>query len=142
MAFQQPLVPVLPVARELIAKTKWVHMKGHHTDGPKRVMTPKQGGPAREGSLIPKRFRTLSTMSPKTNSPTPAATPPVGEDDLSALGLVAEPSNMAEDEIEDERKPARRKLLKVFGKRRRSNSRARGSFESGSSASVGVSLGI
>lgn len=27
MAFQQPLVPVLPVARELISKTKWIASK-------------------------------------------------------------------------------------------------------------------
>ena len=30
MAFQQPLVPVLPVARELISKTKWGGTKTHH----------------------------------------------------------------------------------------------------------------
>lgn len=28
MAFQQPLIPVLPVARELISKTKWLASKG------------------------------------------------------------------------------------------------------------------
>ncbi|CCM03163.1 uncharacterized protein FIBRA_05285 [Fibroporia radiculosa] len=31
MAFQQPLVPVLPVARELISKTKWIAPKSHHS---------------------------------------------------------------------------------------------------------------
>lgn len=30
MAFQQPLVPVLPVARELIAKTKWIKSSSHN----------------------------------------------------------------------------------------------------------------
>ncbi|EMD40776.1 hypothetical protein CERSUDRAFT_111360 [Gelatoporia subvermispora B] len=29
MAFQQPLVPVLPVAREIISKTKWIATKSH-----------------------------------------------------------------------------------------------------------------
>ncbi|KAJ7638917.1 golgi-body localization protein domain-containing protein [Roridomyces roridus] len=32
MAFQQPLVPVLPVARELISKTKWIANKGNAKD--------------------------------------------------------------------------------------------------------------
>ncbi|KAI0347243.1 hypothetical protein BDW22DRAFT_1322640 [Trametopsis cervina] len=76
IAFQQPLVPVLPVARELISKTKWMHMKGNHLDSPKRSGTPKT--PSREGSLFPKRFRTTSTASinSKTRIPTlPATTP-------------------------------------------------------------------
>ena len=30
MAFQQPLVPVLPVARELISKTKWIKSSSHN----------------------------------------------------------------------------------------------------------------
>ncbi|KZT74332.1 hypothetical protein DAEQUDRAFT_761200 [Daedalea quercina L-15889] len=42
MAFQQPLVPVLPVARELIAKTKWIKSSSHsHTpDSEHRPSTP------------------------------------------------------------------------------------------------------
>ncbi|KAH9943489.1 golgi-body localization protein domain-containing protein [Epithele typhae] len=43
VAFQQPLVPVLPVARELITKTKWIASKkdAHHGDRPSRPSTPK-----------------------------------------------------------------------------------------------------
>ncbi|TBU45037.1 golgi-body localization protein domain-containing protein [Dichomitus squalens] len=42
VAFQQPLVPVLPVARELITKTKWIAKKDTHlTDRPSRPSTPK-----------------------------------------------------------------------------------------------------
>ncbi|CAL1700808.1 unnamed protein product [Somion occarium] len=48
MAFQQPLVPVLPVARELISKTKWGGAKAHHptthhhpSPGIRRKDTPK-----------------------------------------------------------------------------------------------------
>ena len=85
----------------------------------------------------------ISVSSYAEPRPKLLATPPEGEDELAALGLVTEPGSMVEDENEDdERRPARRKLLKVFGKRRRSKSRARGSFESGSSASIGVSLDI
>ncbi|KAI0702885.1 golgi-body localization protein domain-containing protein [Cytidiella melzeri] len=120
IAFQQPLVPVLPVARELIAKTKWVHSKGHHPDTPKRVATPKQNGPHREGSLIPKRFRTLSTKSSRMNTPTPSANTPNEEHDLS------------QDQQAEERRPSKRNILKAFAKRRRSKSRTRESFESGS----------
>ena len=32
MVFHQPLVPVLPVARELLSKTKWLNSKGSHSD--------------------------------------------------------------------------------------------------------------
>jgi hypothetical protein len=32
MVFHQPLVPVLPVARELFSKTKWIASKGPHLD--------------------------------------------------------------------------------------------------------------
>ncbi|OSD04190.1 hypothetical protein PYCCODRAFT_1476242 [Trametes coccinea BRFM310] len=54
VAFNQPLVPVLPVAREIITKTKWIAMKkdkesGH--DRPTRPSTPKllssKGGASR-----------------------------------------------------------------------------------------------
>ena len=42
VAFQQPLVPVLPVARELITKTKWIAKKdSHQNDRPSRPSTPK-----------------------------------------------------------------------------------------------------
>ncbi|KAI9001069.1 golgi-body localization protein domain-containing protein [Trametes punicea] len=42
VAFQQPLVPVLPVAREIITKTKWIAMKKDAAhDRPTRPSTPK-----------------------------------------------------------------------------------------------------
>ncbi|KAI0638130.1 golgi-body localization protein domain-containing protein [Trametes polyzona] len=57
VAFQQPLVPVLPVARELITKTKWIASKkdsGH--DRPTRPSTPKvlqsRSGASRSTTLI------------------------------------------------------------------------------------------
>lgn len=55
MAFQQPLVPVLPVARELITKTKWLASKRDH-DRPTRPSTPKllsmKNGSARNGTGV------------------------------------------------------------------------------------------
>ncbi len=145
IAFQQPLVPVLPVARELIAKTKWVHTKGHQNDTPKRIATPKQNGtPPQKDSLISRRLRTLSMKSPRSGTPTPTVIPPLptrGDNDLSALGLVSEPLPINEDDSPpEERRAGKRNILRVFGKRRRSKSRTRGSFESGSSVSVSTSF--
>ena len=142
IAFQQPLVPVLPVARELIAKTKWVHTKNNHADSPKRIATPKQNGATHKESILPKRLRTFSMKPQRANTITPSVAPPMpsrGENDLSALGLVSEPLPLDEDESSpEERRPGRRNILKVFAKRHRSKSRARGSFESGSSVSVSL----
>lgn len=42
MAFHQPLVPVLPVARELLAKTKWTaSSKPQPHDSPLRLLHPR-----------------------------------------------------------------------------------------------------
>lgn len=130
IAFQQPLVPVLPVAREIISKTKWVSRGHHHNDASKRNGTPKPQG--RENSIIPKRLRTISTMSNKAK---PA--PYDQERNLSALGLVTEPTVFTPDEVPHEEvgRRAKRQLLKVF-KRRRSKSQPRSSIDSTSSTSV------
>ncbi|EKM59200.1 uncharacterized protein PHACADRAFT_169675 [Phanerochaete carnosa HHB-10118-sp] len=138
IAFNQPLVPVLPVAREIISKTKWVS-KGHNH----QTNTPRGSGAAspqtRQQSLIPgipKRLRTISTMTIKGKQ-----TPYEKDKNLSvsALGLMTEPESMIPDEVSsaselENRKP-KRQLLKVF-KRRRSASRVRSSMDSTSSVSV------
>lgn len=50
MAFQQPLVPVLPVAREIISKTKWLATKGG------KALTGEEGTP--EQAQTPSAHRT------------------------------------------------------------------------------------
>lgn len=141
MAFNQPLVPVLPVAREIISKTKWVS-RGHHH----QTNIPRTNGAAspqmRQQSLlpgIPKRLRTLSTMSVKGKQA------PYENKNLSvsALGLMAEPDSDSvppRTSAQETRKP-KRQLLKVF-KRRRTASQARSSVDSTSSASVSVSISV
>lgn len=127
-------MPVLPVARELISKTKWVNSKGHHSsDNHRRVTAPRSEGPSRQGTLsLPKRLRTFSAMS-RQGQTVPAA--PKRDDDLSMLGLVSEADTVDQEEG---RRSQKKNLLKVF--RKRSKSRSRGSFESASSASVSLEL--
>lgn len=144
MAFNQPLVPVLPVAREIISKTKWVSRGHHHqTNGPRGNGTASPQ--SRQQTLIPgipKRLRTLSTMSAKTKT-----APYEKEKNLSvsALGLMTEPEPLVvADEPpprtseQGQRKP-KRQLLRVF-KRRRSTSQTRSSIDSTSSASTTESM--
>lgn len=53
MALHQPLVPVLPVARELFSKTKWITAKGRASKkGTARTKAAEPQGdvPASEGS--------------------------------------------------------------------------------------------
>ncbi|KAK7060549.1 Protein SABRE [Paramarasmius palmivorus] len=54
MALHQPLVPVLPVARELISKTKWIASKGGHS--------------LVEGNALPKppRLKTITSAQPES----------------------------------------------------------------------------
>lgn len=40
MALHQPLVPVLPVARELLSKTKWIAAKGKVTRQARKITAP------------------------------------------------------------------------------------------------------
>ncbi|KIP10738.1 hypothetical protein PHLGIDRAFT_22173 [Phlebiopsis gigantea 11061_1 CR5-6] len=133
IAFQQPLIPVLPVAREIISKTKLVSRgNNHHADFPKRPKVP------RENSIIPKRLRTMSTHATKSKR-----APYAKERNLSALGLTTDSeSTFMPDEThlehhEDGRHEGRvkRQLLKVFGKGRRSKSQARSSMDSNHSTS-------
>lgn len=71
MAFNQPLIPVMPVARELLSKTKWINSKGSHVDGPlqpKLVKAPTNLVEQNKGA----RRRSLST----TTLPPPRALSP------------------------------------------------------------------
>src|ERR1700761_2092712 len=84
MAFHQPLVPVLPVARELISKTKWIANKNNGQDiyaspSPQKMPRAKalthtdNDGAESERSQSPHpRWR---KSRKKTDSPTPAILP-------------------------------------------------------------------
>lgn len=146
MAFNQPLVPVLPVAREIISKTKWVNSKHHHESHKRGTITPRSLpfiGASRESTLNShgegsgKRLRTMSTMSTIRGKPQLYKA-----ENYSSLGLVtAEPDPLPQDQEQDQQESGtrvqkpRNKLFKVF-KRRRADSKTRGSMDSTRSNSV------
>ncbi len=134
MAFSQPLVPVLPVARELISKTKWVNTKGHQSDIHRRgTASPRLPfiGPSREDSQVPTRKRTTSTLATVKNAPL------YKTENFSSLGLTSEPEPLPPlpPEPDETGRRTGKRLFKVF-KRRKSESKTRGSFESTESSSV------
>ncbi|KAJ7507924.1 golgi-body localization protein domain-containing protein [Mycena galericulata] len=57
MAFQQPLVPVLPVARELISKTKWIANKSTAQDINAKGLTQEDDGAESDKSHSHPRWR-------------------------------------------------------------------------------------
>ncbi|KAI0939194.1 hypothetical protein AcV5_000680 [Taiwanofungus camphoratus] len=112
MAFQQPLVPVLPVARELITKTKWMSSKHHqHHEEQGRSSSPRLlPFTGRQASSESKRPRIASNMNLLSRSHVPIVTP----------GLTAEPGSMG-DSLTDSTRAAnrhgRQRMLSVFKRR-------------------------
>ncbi|KAF9569300.1 hypothetical protein CPC08DRAFT_812902 [Agrocybe pediades] len=133
MAFHQPLVPVLPVARELLAKTKWTASKSSNPhDNPLRLLHPRAFGLDDDRRLNSVHMETTKksespSKSPWKNAlrsghkePTPTVLGP-------STPLTAEPEQMEFDVPEaktPERPPGRRRVKSLFGSR--SNSKSRG----------------
>ncbi|TFK75811.1 hypothetical protein BDN72DRAFT_809463 [Pluteus cervinus] len=111
MAFHQPLIPVIPVARELISKTKWIKGGVFPDTDPANVararITPSQG--TEEGSSTPptrhKGWRKLPLKTSKTESPSPAASIPLPS-------MPADP-DQAEPDPQDPQ-PKRKRMRSLF----------------------------
>ncbi|KAI0081718.1 hypothetical protein K474DRAFT_1133165 [Panus rudis PR-1116 ss-1] len=131
MAFNQPLVPVLPVARELISKTKW-GAKGHGTHTPKRKgTTPK---------LLP--FMNFGHHdkpedSTSENSHDKGKTPMYSTENLSELGLTTDPEPLTAVPTERAKQRSRPRVLSLF---KRSHSKVHGSVDSDVSTSTTSSV--
>jgi len=147
MAFQQPLVPVLPVARELISKTKWIAPR-HHSTHDERSGSPSllsfhgrntgMSSMPSSRSTIAASSSTLGTTETKRGRSffnlhkTPA--PIVAED------LTAEPEPLPEASTESVsgRRKGRPRVLSVF--RRRHATGLRSSMDSDISTTSTASL--
>ncbi|KAF8826840.1 hypothetical protein HHX47_DHR5000618 [Lentinula edodes] len=135
MAFQQPLVPVLPVARELISKTKWIASKStaaviEHTSPPKSAQ-PKaiaNVSHANNGTEEEKGHETLPSLPSFLDAPPPP--PPRHWKKTShrkveaATILGAGPLTVDPEPIDDEefgaanvsRPPGRKRVLSLFSR--------------------------
>ncbi|KAI0719613.1 golgi-body localization protein domain-containing protein [Cerioporus squamosus] len=119
VAFQQPLVPVLPVARELITKTKWIASKKDTShDRPSRPSTPKLlKKPPRSGSTD--ALRKSQDASRKSRDQLQA--PPRMSSVLSDPPfLTSEPESINDATIGPKREGMRKRAISLF--RRKSHS--------------------
>ncbi|KAJ3853573.1 golgi-body localization protein domain-containing protein [Lentinula lateritia] len=135
MAFQQPLVPVLPVARELISKTKWIASKStaaviEHTSPPKsaqpkaiaHVSHANNGFEEEKGHETPPSLPSFLDAPP---SPPPRhwkKTSHRKADDATILGagpFTADPEPMNDEQFgaaNVSRPPGRRRVLSLFSR--------------------------
>ncbi|KAG6336850.1 hypothetical protein ID866_2246 [Astraeus odoratus] len=122
MAFQQPLVPVLPVARELFSKTKLIASKSATQLDPRpssNRITRRGRSTATDDTVREKRPRRSSSSS-NVQSAEPALTGSV-----IGLPVTEEPETIDEENIVNERDPGnsyprgRTRLLSVFSRNKR-----------------------
>lgn len=118
VAFQQPLVPVFPVARELITKTKWIAANKkdtHHNDRPSRPTTPKlvktprlppSSDPPRRSTEMPRKSRDKGTGTAATIL-------------TDAAFITSEPQLMREGTIQPKREGVRKRAMSLFRRKHR-----------------------
>ncbi|TCD68203.1 hypothetical protein EIP91_011375 [Steccherinum ochraceum] len=123
IAFQQPLVPVLPVARELITKTKWGAPKTHHQGGD----TVKRKTGTKRLPFVTHRDTTVTpdTVAQDRSDPSSRSFTPSSSSDVSAENLTGEPEAMREED--EHRKRPRTRVMSLF---KRSRSKPRSSMDS------------
>ena len=119
----QPLVPVLPVARELISKTKWIASRGTvHVDPHTPSKTPKLPSTkdGTEGSSDIPRKRSQSTPGhrplPQKGSKLPTSL--ITSDEMTSepecIAPDDIPDNHSDDEWEARAPKSRSRILKIF----------------------------
>ena len=127
MALNQPLVPVLPVARELLSKTKWTASKAPH-DHPLRLLHPTilatdddsrlnwiHGGTLKTIEGSSKHHVHRNPFKTKKDSPVFPETP-----------LTAEPEPIdVEPQGSDTHPTSRKRVKSLFGRSSRHSSKSR-----------------
>ena len=129
MAFHQPLLPVLPVAKELLAKTKWTTTKSSQPhDSPLKMLHPRMMLTADDDTRlelmkeVPKVTAGSSRVwknplhRSKNENGSPLSTPPV------SIQPSLQSSN---DPDEHPKRPESRNRVKSLFSRRRSSSKSR-----------------
>ncbi len=137
MAFNQPLVPVLPVARELISKTKWVSSSKSHN--------PNQDTIRRKGTTKLLPFVGSSRKS-SSGSRTPSSTPrdllpEEPRPPMPSIPIPPTPSDTEQSTDEHlktrKRSRSRTRVLSLFKRRHHHESHpSRSSVDSDASVSV------
>lgn len=118
MAFNQPLLPVLPVARELISKTKWKSSKSTHTfhESPVHFLHPRFFAidVNQSNQVLAEGSQSQDSLK---DSPT-----------IPSLPLTAEPENMEIDnhDAPAERPTTRKRVKSLFSRRNKSRSKSIG----------------
>ncbi|KIK68037.1 hypothetical protein GYMLUDRAFT_238205 [Collybiopsis luxurians FD-317 M1] len=133
MAFHQPLVPVLPVARELISKTKWIASKGtaavmEHSSPPKsshpKAITNIPHDQEEEDGHRPS-FSSSHSDLPLSNT---RSSPPLRswkkasnrQQEISTVfgagPLIADPEPMNDEELGISGQPSRKRVLSLFNR--------------------------
>ncbi|KAL1747713.1 golgi-body localization protein domain-containing protein [Schizophyllum fasciatum] len=137
MAFHQPLVPVFPVARELIAKTKFIPSSSKNTspdDTPQLTPTPKPSGRPKLG------LQQVSTpMLPKDSKWRRASARRLPEEPATSFSpyITDEPEPLDLDGLSSQppRPPSRNRMMSLFS--RSSSSKSGKSDSSTSLVSIG-----
>lgn len=120
MAFNQPLLPVLPVARELISKTKWMSSRANHAsqDNALQFLHPRflaidgqQSNAALAEEL--KKLDSSDLLQHGRHGESPR---------ISSLPLTAEPESMESEQTEE--RSTRKRVKSLFRRKTRSTSRA------------------
>jgi len=132
MAFHQPLVPVLPVARELFSKTKWTSSKStaQPHDNPLRLLHPRIFATDDDHRLNSIQVEPLK--KPGTPAKTSRRNPSKNSKDtsllLTSLPLTAEPEAMIEPDKpgSPDRGTGRKRVKSLFSKNARLSSKDRG----------------
>lgn len=118
MAFHQPLVPVLPVARELFSKTKLIASKNTSQNDPRS--SSKKFIIRGKKNVTDATIRENHTLRRSSSNEGSHGDTLTADNDLTEMVLVGEPESAELDLIEQEdlgtkRQQRRPRLLSVFG---------------------------
>lgn len=114
MAFQQPLVPVLPVARELFSKTKLIASKGATQLNPRPSANPGKRTTTDD---------TIRDRRPRRSSSSGIVPPEVSDpiETVFKIPVTEEPESTSEEFVNNDsgssHRRGRGRLLSIFGKR-------------------------
>lgn len=109
MAFHQPLIPVIPVARELISKTKWIASSKGSTSSELEGPLPRQ----------PRRITGTTEPAPPTRQRTwrriplrrKLENPPIN---ITAAPLTVEPASVGDEEPAANPPRSRHRVMSLF----------------------------